>query len=90
MQYVLGLMHGLDGGLPRVARDIPYQASLPQIYHTHSRQHSAAAPTVSQRLSVAGFVEMRFRRIARNYVAHWFMADLSMIVLDVAHLKLEP
>lgn len=33
-----------------------------------------------------GFVEMRFRRIARNYVTHWFMADLSMIVLDAASL----
>ena len=33
---------------------------------------------------------MRFRRIARNYVTHWFMADLSMILLDVARLHWNP
>ncbi|CAE7694188.1 unnamed protein product [Symbiodinium pilosum] len=31
---------------------------------------------------------MRFRRIARNYLTHWFAADLAMILLDAASLFL--
>ncbi|CAE7698344.1 Potassium voltage-gated channel subfamily H member 6 [Symbiodinium microadriaticum] len=33
-----------------------------------------------------GFVEMRIRNIAWNYITHWFVADLSMIVIDAVSL----
>ncbi|CAE6952079.1 AKT2 [Symbiodinium sp. CCMP2592] len=33
-----------------------------------------------------GFVEMRIRNIAWNYLTHWFVADLSMIVIDAVSL----